>query len=429
MAKDGTASRNNRGGLLRLTPNWLCSWARPLGNPNFALLWIGTLVSTAGDEIYELALMWYVLQATGSALDTGAVPAFGFAAQLTVGLIAGTVVDRWPRKRIMVAADVCSASLVSISAALALVHVLPLWYVYFSSFALEAVGQFFGPASGAVLPDIIGEAQLLEANSLMATTRRLVMFSGRGIGGGIIALTGAALGLTVNALSFAISAIATSFARIPEVRREPDPDARGLAGLWRDGLEGLHFLRTNAALTAVLIVGLLANFGGGLPFGLTAVLVSRQLHTGPGVLGTLAAASAAGQVIGSAAVGAWGRRLPMHMTLAFSLVTGGAVLLGLTAVSWWPVATMLYVVEGIAFAVANLPIITLLQVNTPTQLRGRVFTAFAVLVNLGSPIAVTLGAFGAAVFGLSRVYAAGGLLVILTGLWAWGRPGLRARPT
>lgn len=408
-------------------PRRIARWRPPLlHNRNFLLLWGGDAVSAIGDQLYELALMWYVLQATGSALKTGAVPAFGFIAQLTLGLVAGALADRWPRKRIMMSADLTRGLLVAVAGALALTHRLPLWYVYFSSFALVAVGLFFTPAAGAAMPEIVGHEHLVQANALLTTTRRLTAIIGKGIGGGAVAIVGPAWAMVANAASFVVSATGIGLARFPRLKQEAANGSLNLTAIRDDIGEGLRFVREHPVLKPLTVIAILANFGGGLTTGLVPFLVERRLGAGAEVLGILLSALAIGQLLGTSVMGVWGKSIGLGSSLIFSLIVGGLVYVFIAAISWWPAVAILFGLEGFALAVGNIPIGTLLQLGAPAAIRGRVITAFAVAVNLGSPPAVALGALAADRLGIPFIYVIAGLLVVLSGVWGWSKPALRA---
>ena len=134
-------------------------------NRSFTLLWTGQLVSTIGSSLTSLAAGILVYRLTGSALSVGLMLMATAVPTLLVGLVAGVFVDRYDRKRIMIAADVIRAGLVFLIPFLAGFHIAWLYVIVMLS---SAVGQFFDPAHESVLPEVASDEELAAANSMMA---------------------------------------------------------------------------------------------------------------------------------------------------------------------------------------------------------------------------------------------------------------------
>src|SRR5712692_1752341 len=152
---------------------------------NFALLWFGQLISLIGDWVLFIALPFYVYELTGSTLATGVMFIAQLLPRLLLGSVAGVFVDRWDRKRIMIIADVLRGFVLL----LLLVVRSPewLWAVYLVAFVQSAIGQFFIPAKSAIIPLLVGEQDLIEANSLNAVSDSLTRPIGPALGGVLMA--------------------------------------------------------------------------------------------------------------------------------------------------------------------------------------------------------------------------------------------------
>jgi MFS family permease len=162
---------------------------------NFALLWLGGLVSMAGDWMLYIALPFYVYEISGSTLATGAMFMAETLPRVLLGTMAGVFVDRWDRRLTMIVADVLRAALLLL---LLLVRTVDqLWIVYLVAFAEAAISQFFNPAVSALLPRLVDEKQLLRANSLNAATGEAVRLSAPALGGMLGDLLGPVLMLTL----------------------------------------------------------------------------------------------------------------------------------------------------------------------------------------------------------------------------------------
>src|SRR5215467_6133109 len=126
-----------------------------LKHRSFALLWSGQALSRFGDNVYRVALAWWVLQKTGSATVMGTVFVLSYAPMLILALIGGVTVDRFSRVWVMLIADLLRGFLLGMMSVLAFYDRLELWHVFAASVVLGSVEAFFQPAYTAVVPDVI----------------------------------------------------------------------------------------------------------------------------------------------------------------------------------------------------------------------------------------------------------------------------------
>ena len=134
-------------------------YVRLAANGPFSALWVGQLVSLFGDRVHQVALAFLVLETTGSALAVSLVFAAATLPNLVLGPIAGTLVDRWDQKQVMVVSDLLRAAVVVLIPVAAVTHV---WLVYPLVFVLTSVSIFFRPARTAVLPRIVRDDELVD---------------------------------------------------------------------------------------------------------------------------------------------------------------------------------------------------------------------------------------------------------------------------
>ena len=132
----------------------------------FALLWTGQTTSRLGDSLYRIALSWWVLEKTGSAVAMGTVLIFSQVPMLIFLLIGGVVVGRLPRIRIMFSSDVLSGLVITFVTVFAWLDLLQIWHIYLASMLFGFVEAFFFPAYQAVIPQITPSDLLNSANSL-----------------------------------------------------------------------------------------------------------------------------------------------------------------------------------------------------------------------------------------------------------------------
>ena len=194
---------------------------------NFSLLWIAGLVSLTGDWLLGIALPIYVYKLTGSPAATSAVVAVSVAAALIAGVFAGVYVDRWDRRRVLIVAN-----LLQVGAVLPLLFVDTadrVWIVLTVAFVESALAQFVAPAEHALLPSLVGDADLAAANSLNTLNRNLARLVGPALGAVVATTLGLSGAAVLDALSFGVAAILValiargSFRAAPAATGSPAP--------------------------------------------------------------------------------------------------------------------------------------------------------------------------------------------------------------
>ncbi len=284
----------------------------------FALLWSGQTISRLGDSLYQVALAWWVLEATGSAAAMGTVLIFSFTPMLIFLLIGGVAVDRLPRLRVMAASDLASGTVVLVVAVLAATQRLAIWHVYAASMIFGFLQAFFFPAYNAVVPDLAPAEALPSANSLTSLSQQLSGIVGPAIGAWLVAARGTAAAFAVNGLSFFVAAgcVLPLIGRdAAEVKRSAGGRPTGTSLLegsggarsnaWRDLREGIGLVLHEPWLWITIVVFSLGNITISGPRAVTLpFLVEQSLHGGVGTLGLLYSAGSVGAVACTVWVGA-----------------------------------------------------------------------------------------------------------------------------
>jgi Na+/melibiose symporter-like transporter len=174
--------------------NLLLNYGRLIRNRRYFPLWLAQLTSNLGDTLHYIALVIWVYQRTGSSLVVAGTVFFEVAPVIICAPIAGVVIDRLPRKMVLVGADVVRALLV-----LALLATTELWQIYAIVALLSVAGVFFNPAVHATLPALLDKEDLLAANSVSWSTGRFVQIIGAALAAGVIAAVGAEVAFAAGA--------------------------------------------------------------------------------------------------------------------------------------------------------------------------------------------------------------------------------------
>ncbi len=330
---------------------------------DFRLLWAARTVSVFGTWLLVVAVPAHVFHLTGSLLAAGAALAAEFLPPVVLGPVAGVLVDRWDRRRVMVAADVLRA--VAVTALLFARDPGDLWLVYVALVAESTGTVLFRPAAQAQTPVVVGTGTALSgANALNSLSDGVARLVGAPLGGALTSVVGFPALVVADAVSYLVSAaLVLSMSRRAGGGRGP--------GVGRELLEGLAFLRSERTAKSLLVVStvfLAANASLSallVPFGLTAL-------GGAGPVGLVMSGLGVGFLVGAPMTRALVDRLRPGPLLAGALAVtsaGFALLFGSTSLtSALPAAVLIGLSGSTALVVAQ----TALQRVTPAEVLGRV---------------------------------------------------------
>jgi MFS family permease len=230
--------------------------------PAYRTIWLAQLVSDVGDGLTNIALLLLVNALTGSTTAIAAMAIALAIPPLTIGLVAGTYVDRWDRRRIMLASDLLRSVLVLGFAVVGSAGQLPLLYVI--AFVQASIGTFFNPARGALIPRIVPTDGLLVANSVSQATRVIAGVGGTALAGGLIGLAGVFWpAFVLDGASFLVSFLLVS--RLPAAIGVMEAAGRsaGAMGLRTSLGEGLRVVTSSRVLWVTMASLSLAMLGLG----------------------------------------------------------------------------------------------------------------------------------------------------------------------
>jgi MFS family permease len=408
----------------------------PLQRRDFALLTAGSLVSLLGDGFFSVALAWQVYEISN--LPTAlSIVGVAWTLPLVVFLLLGGVFsDRYDRRWLMVGADVVRAAAIGLLGVLSVMGVLELWHVV-ALIAFVGLGDaFFNPASTAIVPSLLPDEQLPQANALQGLVRPLMFrLVGPAIGGFVVAVAGAGIAFLVDASTFVLSAVAIG---LIATRPTVEVVGHGLRQTLAEVGEGFTFVRHNPWCWATLVAAMfsLLVFIGPMQV-LLPYLVKNELGLGAESLGFIYAVSGVGSIVAALLVGQLG--LPRLKVTAMYLVWSVGVALiagyGLMTALWQ--ALLIGFLLNALFEVGQIIWVTLLQTLVPRKLLGRV-SSLDWLVSTGlvpvsfaltGPVAALLGPrttmIGAGLVGAFFM----GILLFLPGVRDPERSGPAAVPS
>lgn len=382
---------------------------------NLALLWMGQAISNLGDGLFNIALIWLVLQLTGSALAMGTTIILTQLPRLAFQLIGGVSVDRYDRRSLMLWSDMIRALVVLSFAALVATNQIQLIHVYVLAITFGIVAAFFYPAQQALIPNLVPANALIPANSLMNLTQQLSQIIGPALAGVLIAMP--AVGIAgvafFDSASFAAGALGLALMR---VNGQTDSARKASSTFWGELGDGIRYLLGFRALVIILLLAMVLNFALA-PFQvILPILAKTILGQGSEGFGLLMAAMGVGAIIGSLTIGAFPPRTRRGI-FAFALVAlVGALFAALGISATFAISLALLAAGGFLLAVANTTLAAVMQGLITDEYRGRVFGFSAMISNGLTPIAMGLGGILADTLGAGNVFVLGGAMTMVVSL-------------
>lgn len=352
-------------------------------------MYFGQAISQLGDWFNSVAVYALLLDLTGSATAVAWMMIVQFLPMAIVGPLAGVVVDRVDRRRLMIVADLFRG--VMILGLLLVRQREQVWIAYVVTAVCVSAQAFFEPARTATIPNITAADELMPANALSSATWSAMLAVGASVGGLVTVLSGRNVAFILNGASFFASALLISLTRYdstpPPVRRAP-----GLAALTGvpDLLEGLQYVRQRSHVAALMFVKAGWGLAGGVLLLLT--IFGQRIFpvgaTSAGGIGILYGARGIGAGLGPIALrwilGQTPKTLRRTIGPAYFIVGGFYVLLA--AAPSLPLAALCVLCAHFGGSILWVYSTVLLQMEVPDRFRGRVFAAELALVTLTSSL-------------------------------------------
>ncbi len=399
-------------------------------NRAFVRLWVAKTVSGIGSSITATAIPLtaaFALDATPGQM--AALVVAGQLPDLLFGLIAGVWVDRVRRRPILIITDLGRALLLAVIPIAAFLGLLSMPLLWLVAFGTAALTLFFTLASVAVLPAIVRQDQLVDANSKLHMSEAVLTLAGPGAAGALIQLVTAPKAIIVDVASFIVSAF--SLGGIASAEPKPERRESGLRAVGREIREGMEeLIRTPLLRALALSMGLIV-VGGAMVATVGILFLARTLQLSPGTIALLPTFAGVGAMIGAAIAS----RAANRLTLGGAIVGAGfleafaMLLTPLAALMAHPIPLLMVtgVLSGVAYSVLSINQISLRQRITPIRLLGRVTAARRFLIFCMAPAGATAGGWMGTHLGYETTMLAGGGVTLIAALSMWASPIRDAR--
>src|ERR1700761_6070295 len=347
-------------------------------NRNYRYTWFGQIVSEAGDHFNNVAVLSLAVQETHSGGVIAAIMLSRTIPAILAGPLAGVLLDRFDRRRIMIASDLVRG-IVALGFILAIGY-RQAWLLYVLSALLMIASPFFTSGRSAILPSIATEEELHTANSLTQTTGWLTLAVGAYFGGTTVAAFGYQLAFIFNSLSFFVSAFCISRLRSPAGHfraKDRSLNETKVARPWHEYREGLGYMLNNPLILGIGLIAVGWASGGGAAQVLFTLFSEIVFKRGARGLGQLWGTAGGGVVVGGMIGNQLGKRIGFEAykkPVFFCYLLHGGAYIVFSQMRSWGWALFFMGMSRAAVAVSSLLNWSTLLKHVDDRYRGRVFS-------------------------------------------------------
>lgn len=385
----------------------------------FLVLWTGQSVSLLGSSATQFAVIWWLTSTTGSASILALATLVGLAPQIALGPIAGALVDRWSRNRVMGIADAVAALAAVVLALMFLAGNAGVTHVLLLLFVRSLAGAFHGSAMFAATSLMVPPEHLTRIQGLNQLVQGGSMILGAPGGALLFAALPMAGVMLVDVGSALVALAALSVVQVPEPAETESPPGDnhtaeaasvGHLRLWGDVVEGFRWVLSRRGHAMLIATAALVNLLLVPALSLLPLLVAEAGH-GPGAYAALTSCFGIGTLGGGILLGAWGGfRRRVHTALAGMIGLGASTAaLGAAPAAWGGLALVAALGLGASGSLTNGPIHAILQATVEPRYQGRVITLTVSLATVMTPLGLLAAAPTAELLGARAWYVTSGL--------------------
>ncbi len=405
----------------------------PLALRDFRLVWFGEGVSLVGDAFQIVALSWLVLGLTGSGLALGTILVATAIPRGVFVLLGGVLADRVSPRDLALGSNILRAVLTTVVAGLVIGGGVQVWHLALVGSLFGTVDAVFYPAINTLVPRLVPAGRLPAANAIMEGTRQLMGTVGPALAGFAVALIGVGPAYVIDALSFAVAALALWYVRSGAAARatatgpadgatprtdQPEPQGEARTSVVAALIEGARAIFGDPALRSMVVIGTAANlaFTGPTTVGLPWLVL---VHFGADAfaLGLVFAAFGAGSLAGVILAGSLGRPRRFGWLVLLLLLAMGV---GLGAIGLAPniaAIALISIVIGTMNGYVGVVLISWIQAKTEPHLLGRTMSFMMLGSVVASPLSIALAALAVDTHA-TAMFLLAGTLVVVSGLVA-----------
>ncbi len=399
---------------------------------DFLKLWVAQTISAFGNQITLVALpLAAALVLDASPAQMGYLTAAGTLPSLLFGLVAGVVVDRLDRRKIMIITDVLRAALIAVIPAVWIGDALTVEVLYVVAFGAGIASVFFRVAEVSFLPTIVLRHQLVEGNSKLQASQSVAQVGGPGIAGVLVAVLTAPIAIFVDAVSFLVSGFFIRLINPDNIEKESEKPAQSAL---KEAWEGVHTVFRQPILRALTLTASTTSVFGWAFLAVYILFLADDLELGPGAIGLVLSLGGIGALIGAIAARPLADRIGIGRAIIFGQVMFGLFGMVIPVAVYFP-SYALYLVlvseftQWMMIVLADVNSISLRQSVTPNRLLGRVAATHHMLVAGFIPIGALIGGWIGEIFSVQTTLVVGVFGMLAASLWLTFSPVRSVRST
>jgi MFS transporter, DHA3 family, macrolide efflux protein len=388
----------------------------------FVTLWTGQACSFFGAEIVQFTLVWWLTLQTHSATVLAIGTVMALLPQIIITPFAGTKIDRWNRRRVMIFSNIGIMLLTSLLVLIFVSNNVEVWIVYVMMFSRSVFAGFLWPAFQASTTLMVPERHLTRVNGLNEAVRGVATILAPPLGAVLIAMLPMGDVLIADIITTLLAIMTLLVVTIPQPERKPGPKT----SMMQDIGQAVRFLRHWPGAVGLIVLFMVINFLIGPSFSLLPIVAVKHFNGGAMDYAYMESMAGIGMIVGGVLMGAWGgfKRKMVTVLFGISMVGLGILLLGLTPSSGLLLALGLLLAIGMMFPMINGAVLAIMQVGVPAELQGRVFSLMISGVTLMTPLSLVFAGPLSDAFGVELWYLLAGSSMLLLGIGSFFVPSI-----
>ena len=395
--------------------------------PKFFTIWGGQALSLLGSQLVQFALIWWLTKTSGSGTVLAIASLFGLVPHVILGPFAGTLVDRWNRRIVMIVADSITALAIVVLAVLFATGQVQIWHLYLLMFIRSVAGAFHSNAMMASTSLMVPKQHLARIQGLNQMLWGGMSVFSAPLGALLLELMPLQGILAIDVVTALMAIVPLFFIAVPQPERLTTLASNaGKSSFWQDFVSGLKYVWGWPGLLLICLMAMQINFLLNPAFSLLPLVVTKHFNGEAIQLATLESLSGIGVIAGGLVLSAWGgfkRRILTAMTGVIGLGLG-CLIMGLLPPSAFTWAVVAMFIVGFVNPITNGPLLAAVQAVVAPDMQGRVFSLISSLAAATSPIGLLIAGPVSDWLGPQAWFIIGGIVTLLTGITAFFIPAV-----
>lgn len=393
----------------------------------FFTIWTGQAFSLLGSHLISFALIWYLTRLTGSATVLAMASLVGLLPHVLLGPIAGTLVDRWNRRVVMIVADTTVAIVTAVLAFLFYQGGVEIWQIFLIMGVRSVAGSFHYPAMQASTTLMVPPEHYSRIQGLNQMLQGLMNILAAPLGALLLEIMPIQGVLMIDVFTALLAVLPLFFIAVPQPVRKLDAVTGGSkTTVWQEFKEGFRYAFSWPGLVIIGLMATLINLVLNPAFSLLPLLVTKHFNGQAIQLAWMESAFGVGIILGGLLLGVWGgfkRRILTAMMGLFGLGMG-VLALGLVPSYAFIAAVVIMFWLGLANPITNGPLMAAVQAAVEPEMQGRIFTIISSVAGLMSPLGLMVAGPIADKFGIQTWFLVGGVVTLLMAISSFFIPAV-----